>query len=151
MQSGTICQRLVFTVRPADEITHAAQLMREKHVGYLVVVEPDRLTGRPRPVGVVTDRDIVVGIVARGVDPSAVRVSDLMTRDPIAARESDSMEVALQKMRRTGVRRLPIVNDRGELSGILAIDDILAVIAGDAQDIASTIRTQRQVEGTVRG
>jgi len=150
MQTGTICQRLVFTVRPADEITHAAQLMREKHVGFLVVVEPDRLTGSPRPVGVVTDRDIVVGVVARGVDPSVVRVSDLMTCNPITARESDSMEVALQKMRRAGVRRLPIANDRGELSGVLAIDDVLAVIACDVQDIASAIRTERQIEGTAR-
>jgi CBS domain-containing protein len=150
MQAGTICQRLVFTVRRTDEITHAARLMREKHVGYLVVVEPDPLTGCVRPVGVITDRDIVVSVVAREVDPTAVQVGDIMTLSPIAALESDSMEFALQQMRQFGVRRLPIVNDRRELVGILALDDVLRVIAGDAQDVVSTIRTERQVEGGMR-
>src|SRR5215831_10612920 len=66
MEVGTICQRLVFTIRRFDEVTRAAQLMREKHVGYLAVVELDPLA---RPVGVFTDRDIVIGVVARGGGP----------------------------------------------------------------------------------
>src|SRR5262249_61033265 len=109
MQVGTICQRLVFTIRRFDEVTRAAQLMREKHVGYLVVVELDPLA---RPVGVLTDRDIVIGVVARGVDPKAVCVGDIMTVDTITAREADSGEAALGKMRGFGGRPLPGGNDR---------------------------------------
>src|SRR5215467_3803314 len=100
MEVGTICQRLVFTIRRCDELTRAAQLMREKHVGYLVVVELDPLA---RPVGVLTDRDIVIGVVARGVGPKAVRVGDIMTIDPVTTREADSVGAALQKMREFGV------------------------------------------------
>jgi CBS domain-containing protein len=150
MQVATLCQRLVFTVRRSDEVTRAAQLMREKHVGYLVVVEPDPVAGFPRPVGVLTDRDIVVSVMAREVDPKAVRVGDVMTTNPVMVRESDAMEVALHRMREFGVRRLPVVNGRRELVGILATDDVLKVIAGDTQDVVSAICNERQIEGVQR-
>jgi len=150
MQVGTLCQRLVFTICQSDEISRAAQVMREKHVGYLVVVEPNPVRGIPRPVGVLTDRDIVVSVVAREVDPKTVRVGDIMTPDPVLAAEWESMEAALQKMRQFGVRRLPVVNGYRELVGILAIDDVLRVIAGDAQDVVSTIRSGRRMEGESR-
>ena len=147
MQVGTICQRLVFTIRRFDEVTRAAQLMREKHVGYLVVIELDPLA---RPVGVLTDRDIVTGVVARGVDAKAVCVGDIMTVDPVTTREADSVAAALQKMREHGVRRLPVVNDRRELVGILAIDDVLQVIAGGTQEVVNTIRKERLMESVTR-
>jgi len=147
MEVGTICQRLVFTIRRSDEVSRAAQLMREKHVGYLVVVELNPLA---RPVGVLTDRDIVVGVIARGVDPKALCVGDIMTVKLITARESDSVEAALRKMREFGLRRLPVVNDRRELVGILALDDVLQVIAGDAQEIVTAIHKGRQIEGVTR-
>jgi CBS domain-containing protein len=150
MQVGSLCQRLVFTICQSDEISRAAQVMREKHVGYLVVVEPIPVRGLPRPVGVLTDRDIVVSVVAREVDPRTVRVGDIMTANPILAAEWESMEPALQKMRQFGVRRLPVVNGYRELVGILAIDDVLKVIAGDAQDVVSTIRSGRRMEGESR-
>jgi predicted transcriptional regulator len=77
----------------------------------------------------------------------AVRVDDIMTANPITAQESDSIEGALEKMRQFGVRRMPIVNDRNELVGILAIDDLLKVIAGDAQQLVDAIGKERQIEG----
>lgn len=150
MQVGDLCQRLVFTIRRSDEVSRAAQLMREKHVGYLVVAEPDPAGGFPRPAGVLTDRDIVVSVVAREVDPKAVRVGDIMTLNPVTALESEPIQAALFKMREFGVRRLPIVNARRELVGILAIDEVLKVIAGDAQDVVATIRNERQMEGVAR-
>ena len=150
MQVGSLCQRLVFTICQSDEISRAAQVMREKHVGYLVVVEPNPVRGIPRPVGVLTDRDIVVSVVARDVDPRTVRVGDIMTANPVLAAEWESMEAALQKMRQFGVRRLPVVNGYRELVGVLAVDDVLKVIAGDAQDVVSTIRGGRQIEGVSR-
>src|SRR5579863_8680444 len=106
MKIGAICQRLVHTVGDSEEVTRAAKLMREKHVGYLVVVEPDLVGPTVRPVGVLTDRDIVTMVVALEIDPKSLRVRDIMTANPVTAEESDSMEVALSKMREFGIRRL---------------------------------------------
>jgi CBS domain-containing protein len=150
MQVGTLCERLVFTISESDEISRAGRIMREKHVGYLVVVEPDPVGGFPRPVGVLTDRDIVVSVVAREVDPKTVRVGDIMTTNPVVAVEWESMEAALEKMRQFGVRRLPVVNGYRGLVGILAIDDVLKVVVGDAQEVVSTICNERQMEGVAR-
>ena len=147
MEVGTICQRLVFTIRRSDEVSRVAQLMREKHIGYLVVVELNPLA---RPVGVLTDRDIVVGVIARGVDPKTVCVGDIMTVKPITVRESDSVAAALQKMREFGIRRLPVVNECRELVGVLSMDEVLQVIAGDAQQVVNAIHRERQIEGVKR-
>jgi predicted transcriptional regulator len=149
MNVGTICQRLVINVRRSDEVVSAAQLMRSKHVGYLVVVEPTN-EGTVRPVGVLTDRDIVVEVVAGEVDPRTLRVDDIMTADPVTVGENDSVEEALREMRQSGVRRVPVVNQRGELVGIVAADDALNVVAGDALDIVNVVRNERQIEGRRR-
>lgn len=77
-----ICQRNVETIREFNDLTAAAQLMREKRIGYLVVVAPDLVQGGLKPVGVLTDRDVVVAVVAGGVDAKTLRVGDLMTRHP---------------------------------------------------------------------
>src|SRR3569832_2199763 len=85
MNAGALCKKSPVTVREFDELTAAAQLMREQHVGYLVVVEPTPFEGGYKPVGVLTDRDIVVGVVAKQVDLRSFRVSDLMSRQPVVA------------------------------------------------------------------
>jgi CBS domain-containing protein len=148
MNVSTMCQRLLFTILPADEVIRAAQVMREKHVGYLVVVEPQE--GGLRPVGVLTDRDIVVAVVAREVDPAVVRVGEIMTPNPVTVAATASIEQAFQELRRAGVRRAPVVGQRGELVGVLSFDDLLKVIAGETQDLVGAIRTGRQIEGMVR-
>ena len=150
MNAGTICQRPPIMIGRADEVTRAAQLMRDKHIGYLVVVEPHPLEGCFRTVGVLTDRDIVVTVVARQVDPAAVRVGEIMTPNPLTIAETASTAQALQELRRAGVRRIPVVGLRGELVGVLSFDDLMEVIAGETQDMASAIRNERQIEGTVR-
>jgi CBS domain-containing protein len=149
MNVGTICQRLVFNVRRLDEVVRAAQLMRSKHVGYLVVVEPEN-AGALRPVGVLTDRDIVVAVVAREVDPRTLRVGDIMTTDLVTVGENDSVEDALRKMRQFGVRRLPVVNQRDELVGVVAADDALKVIAGNALDVVTAVSNEYQLEARKR-
>jgi CBS domain-containing protein len=150
MNAGTSCQRLVFTVRRSDEVIGAAQIMREKHVGYLVVVEPDSSGKLLRPVGVLSDRDIVIAVVARDLDPKALQVGDIMTANPLTVGESSSIEEALQTMRQFGIRRLPVVGRLGELVGILATDDVLRVLAGDTQDIVAAMGNERQVEAVRR-
>ena len=149
MNVGTVCQRLVVSVARSDEVVRAAQLMRSEHVGYLVVVESTKAEAR-RPVGVLTDRDIVVAVVAREVDPQTLRVGDIMTSDPITVGEDDSVEEALRQMRQFGVRRLPVVNHRGELMGVVAVDDVLKVLAGDALEIISAVDNERQLEARRR-
>src|SRR5688572_9194655 len=81
MNVGQICQRNVVTVRASDDLSTAARMMREKHIGYLIVVEPTS-QGERTPVGVLTDRDIVVAVVAQDADPRALTVGDVMTCNP---------------------------------------------------------------------
>jgi CBS domain-containing protein len=124
--------------------------MREKHIGYLVVVEADVADGSQRPIGVLTDRDIVTTVVARETDPRSLRVGDIMTQQPVTASIADSIDKALREMRRVGVRRLPVVGQRGELVGILSLDDVLDVLAGELQNVAGSIRNEQVIEGTLR-
>ena len=149
MNAGILCQRLLVTVRATDEILQAAQLMRQKHVGYLVVT--DAVAGAAaRPVGVLTDRDIVITVVARELDPRSVRVADIMTTNPVTVSEDTSLQDALQLMREASVRRIPVLDAQGSLAGVLSLDDVLQVFALDAQNVAAAVREERQVEGRLR-
>jgi CBS domain-containing protein len=150
MNIKALCHRNPITVRGSDELVKAAQLMREKHIGYLVVVEPDGSDGSQRPVGVLTDRDIVTTVVARETDPRSLRVADVMTQQPVTASATDSLEKVLREMRRIGVRRLPIVGQGGELVGVLSLDDVLDSLAGQLQNVAGSIRNEQVIEGTLR-
>jgi CBS domain-containing protein len=150
MNVGEACQRNVITVRPFDELLKAVELMRERHIGYVVVVEPGVADGLLHPVGVLTDRDILITVVARGEDPRTLRVDDVMTRQPLTIRQTESIDVALREMRRLGVRRVPVAGERGELAGILSLDDVLEVLAGELQNVAGSIRHAREVEGALR-
>lgn len=150
MKVGDICTRTVVTVREFDELTAAAQLMRQKHIGYLIVVEPKVDTDTLVPVGVVTDRDIVVAVVAREADPRTLKVGDVMTRQPILTQEDNSISTALYHMREIGVRRLPVVGRGGELRGVLSLDDVLDALAEELTDVASSIRRELKVESALR-
>jgi CBS domain-containing protein len=118
--------------------------MREQHVGFLIVHGPADVLRRP--IGVLTDRDLVLGVMARDVDPHAVTVEDVMTRQPLIANEADELNDMLQGMRLAGVRRVPVVDARGALTGIMAIDDAIGVVAGLVCDIAGSIRSGQQQE-----
>ncbi|MEO8019771.1 MAG: CBS domain-containing protein [Pseudomonadota bacterium] len=150
MDVADITRRNPITIRPTDDVMAAAQLMREHHIGYLVVAETDFNDDIVRPIGVLTDRDIVVGIVARGVDPSSVTVRDVMTAKPVTVTRADSVARATQEMRRIGVRRLPVVGSLGELDGVLSLDDVLDAISGDLQNLAGAIRNEQRVEKSLR-
>ena len=149
MDTGQLCSRKPITVRRSDDLIRAAQVMREKHIGYLVVVDSDA-DQPPQPVGVVTDRDIVIAVVAREADARELRVGDIMTQPPITIGEAEPAEKALREMRRIGVRRLPVVGKAGELIGVISLDDVLEVLATDLQHIAGAVRHQRQIEGSLR-
>jgi CBS domain-containing protein len=150
MDIGKICNRNVVTVRETDELTRAAQLMREKHIGYLVVAKPSLTDATLTPVGVITDRDIVVAVVAREADPRSLKVGDVMTRQPAVADEGSSVATGLQLMRQIGVRRLPVIGRGGMLVGVLSLDDVLDAIAGELTDIAGSIRHEIKMEDALR-
>lgn len=150
MDIGKICNRNVVTVRAFDELSAAAQLMRERHIGYLVVVEPHLIEGTLKPVGVITDRDIVVAVVARETDPRSLKVGDVMTRQPAVVEEGSSVAAALHLMRQIGVRRLPVVGRSGMLVGVLSLDDVLDALGGEMMDIAGLIRREIKMEDALR-
>jgi CBS domain-containing protein len=145
-----LCQYDVATIRPFDELTKAAKLMRERHVGYLVVIEPEFTDGSNRPVGVLTDRDIVVRVLARGADPRTLRVSDVMTRDPVVVSATDSLGKALHSMRRIGVRRVPVVGYQEQLVGVLSLDEVIDALSGGLSQVAGSIRQEQRTEEALR-
>jgi CBS domain-containing protein len=150
VEVSKLCKSNLVTVRPSDELTTAAQLMREKHVGYVIVVEPILQEGTIKPVGVITDRDIVVSVVARGVDPRTLRVGEVMTQKPVVVSEGDTVQNAIQEMRRMGIRRIPVVGDRGELVGVLSLDEIIDHLAVQLEDVAGSMRSEQIVERSMR-
>ena len=134
----------VATIDAAADVAQAAVLMRQEHVGDLIVTS--QRDGRTVPVGVITDRDIVVEIVARAVAPASVRVGDMLKRDLISLREEHGLEFALGRMRQGGVRRAPVVDAVGRLIGVLTIDDAIDHLARQLNDVAGTIRCQQAIE-----
>ncbi len=126
MTIGEVCNREVIITDEDSSVIEAAQLMREMHVGDLIVVK--EINGENHPVGIVTDRDLVVEVLAQEVNTNGVAIRDVMTRDPQAVGEEMNSLEALKQMRQLGVRRMPVVNDRGGLVGILTVDDALSLI-----------------------
>jgi CBS domain-containing protein len=99
---------------------------------------------------VLTDRDTVVAVVARDVDPHALKVSDVMTRKPVFITEDDSIEDSVREMRRIGVRRMPVIGQSGNLVGVVSIDDVLETLAEELGNIAGTIRNEQRAESALR-
>jgi len=148
MNVGRICSRRLVTVNPQLSLKEPAELMREKCVGFLVVVPADPRASRC-PVGALTDRDIVVSAVAQSVDPNAIKVGEVMTARPTVAGEADPIRDAMRTMHTMGVRRLPVVNARGELAGVLSLDDLRQFIAEEVVNLAATVRNGQHIEGAL--
>mgnify|MGYP001555051704 FL=1 len=146
MNAGERCNRQVVTATRETSITGAAQLMRDKHVGSLIVVE--NRDNHPEPVGILTDRDIVIEVLAENVDPDAVTVGDVMTTAVLKVCEHDSIFEVAQRMRARGVRRVPVVSKQRELVGVLAQDDILALL-GEELSLLVKVST-REVEQEIK-
>jgi CBS domain-containing protein len=148
MSIGVLCNREVIVTGPETSAQEAAELMRTHHVGDIVVVE--ERGGERRPVGLITDRDLVVELLAQRVDPAAVTVKDLMTRDLETVLEGTDFWDALSHMRACGVRRIPVVNGRGGLEGIFTFDDALELIAEGLADLVKVVGRQISREQRVR-
>ena len=122
---GSLCSRTVILAHAEDRLVEVARRMRDRHVGSLVVV--DERDDRRYPIGVVTDRDLVVGAMAMRADEIAsLQVSDLLERTVVTAPEFMEVPEAVSLMRAHGIRRLPIVDGDGVLQGLVTMDDLLA-------------------------
>jgi CBS domain-containing protein len=150
MGIGDICRRDVVTIAPDASLGYAAHLMREKHVGMLVVVGPVADHGDLVVQGVLTDRDIVLTVVGRDAEPKDFKVMDVMTRNPLLIAEGTSIAGAVRLMRTDGVRRVPVVGARNELVGVLSIDDVLDVMADELTAISGAIRGEQARERVMR-
>jgi CBS domain-containing protein len=144
---GEFCNRRVVIADKAESLHDAASRMRSEHVGSLVVVEGGP-RGQRMPIGVLTDRDIVVAVLARSDRHlSSITVEDAMTPNPATtAREGEDLALTMKKMRDQGVRRIPVVNAAGELAGITCFDDVLEYLAGELDGLARVLPRQRERE-----
>jgi CBS domain-containing protein len=127
---------LLATTAEDDTVEAAAAAMRDRRVGCLVV------TREGHPVGIVTDRDLVVRVLAEGLDPRGLRIRDVVTYDPITVALHEGIETAAERMRKHGVRRLPIVDHQGVAVGIVTADDLLVLLGGEIGALSRAIDSE---------
>jgi len=148
MTVGKICNREAITIQRDETVLEAAKLMRQYHVGAVIVI--DKLNGRIAPVGIVTDRDLVVEVLATELDETVVTVGDIMAAEVFTVKESIATYEAIEFMRRKTIRRLPIVDEAGELVGILTLDDALQLLSEELLDLAKLVRYEQKKESRHR-
>ena len=134
MRCGHVCTKDVQLAPLRAPARDAAQLMARWNVGTLVVIDETE-----RPIGLVTDRDLVLRVLATGEDPDEVPVETLMTRFPTTIGYGDSVEVALEVMRTEHIRRLPVVREDGSLVGILTLDDVMSVLVDELSAVQEVV------------
>jgi CBS domain-containing protein len=148
MNISDICTVQTISCSRDETVQGAAFLMRKHHVGDLVVVDGSDDTAIP--VGIVTDRDIVVSVVALGLDPASLQVGDIMSDDLLTCREEDDVYQTIEHMRVRGIRRVPVVNRHGGLAGIVSADDLLEFLAEEMGDLSRISGSQQAVERRAR-
>lgn len=145
MTVGKFCFREVVVADESSTILEVAKLMRTHHVGNVVVVRRDGELAKP--VGIITDRDIVVELIATETDYNALMARDLTGGELVTAHEDESLWDSLQKMRSRGIHRLVIVDSKGGLAGILSVDDVLELLADEITMLAKiSFRSQWREE-----
>jgi CBS domain-containing protein len=143
MTAGEVCNRQVVFTRPETPIVDAVSLMKTHHVGDVVVVrEPD---GERVPIGILTDRDVALA-VERLLRAPQMRVADVMSAGLVTSPEGENLYDALKKMQSHGIRRLPVVNDRGGLEGILTFDDVIELLSEELTDLAKLVAKEQKRE-----
>jgi CBS domain-containing protein len=122
--------------------------MRERHVGNLIVV--DGADNERVPVGIITDRDIVLGVISVKLEPDVITVGDLLNGELVTATDTQGIFETIEQMRLQGVRRMPIVNEKGYLVGIISLDDLIRLIASELKEIADLITWEQRREELLR-
>lgn len=148
MTVSEVCIKDVITIEVGKSLTEAAMLMREHHVGDVVVVE--NKDGQCFPLGIVTDRDLVTEVVATELDPDVITVGDIMLETLVVVKDDADLTEASKLMASKGVRRIPVVSKSGELVGIVALDDLLEVIGNIFCNLAKLLNKQQKNEFNTR-
>ena len=137
MSLERFCRKSVVTVQPHQTVQEAATQMRDHHVGAIVVVEKDRA------VGILTDRDVTLRAIAEGRDPRTTPIGEVMSRDLKVLRGDEKIDDAVSSIRAAGVRRLPIVDATGKPIGMVTLDDLVVLMAGELGAAAGAVRENR--------
>ncbi len=138
MSVGRICSREVYLVEESDSVAAAAKRMKSARVGTLVVVDEEKA-----PIGIITDRDLALRVLAEDRDPQAVMVRAVMTGDVRMVSEDTPIESALSLMRSVRCRRLPVINESREVVGIVSVDDVLLLLAEEFQLLETLIEREQ--------
>ncbi len=141
MSLERVCRKEVVTVSPHTNLLEVARLLRSQHVGSVVVVE------ERRPVGILTDRDIIVKVVAEEKDTKAIQAYEIMTTNPALININLDPLDATRIMRERGLRRLPVVDENRHLLGIITLDDLLALLGKETENLAEAVHTELAKEG----
>lgn len=141
MRIDDICTGDVVDISPESSVREAAHRMRAAHVGSLVVVNRNA-RGRI-PIGMLTDRDIVVSVVSPGIDPDVLTVGDVMTHPVVSCTVDEDLFAALERMRQAGVRRLPVLDALGDLSGLLSADDVVSALGWHLRELSRAMTTEQ--------
>lgn len=144
MLVGSLCSQRPVCVSTGAPISDVARLMRDRHVGAVIVTEGD--SQRLRAIGMITDRDIVRAQLERSADLSRLSAGEVMTRDPLLIGEEESVDGAIANLRARGVRRAPVVAPDGTLVGLISADDLLTHVAHKLMGLAEVVGWQRRIE-----
>jgi CBS domain-containing protein len=145
MSLERICSKDVVTISSDATVLEAAKLMHSKHIGCLVVTEEFR------PIGIVTDRDIVLKVVASEKRPAETAVKQIMTTNPTLVNVNYDLLDAVRLMRDRGVRRLPVVDEHRRLLGIITMDDVLTAFGAEVGDLAGAVQKEFDLEAAAAG
>jgi CBS domain-containing protein len=148
MPVGELAIRQVVIASRDTSVLEAAKLMRQYHVGDIVIT--DETDGKRLPVGIVTDRDIVLEVLAQEIDAAKLSVGDIMSGDLITVREYEGVLQTIQLMRAKGARRAPVVDKEGALIGIISADDFVELLADELSDLAKLISREQKREAEAR-
>jgi len=148
MPIGEVCVRQVVVAPRAASVLEAAKLMREYHVGDVLVTEERE--GRRVPVGIVTDRDIVLEVLAQDLDAGSLSVGEIMSNDLVTVAQNEGVFQTIQRMRAKGARRAPVVDDSGVLMGIVCVDDLVELLAEELNELAKLVSREQKREAELR-
>ena len=140
MKVGEMCSRGVVSLLESASLRDVADLMKERHVGAVVVLA--EYSTCLRPAGIITDRDIVRAQLTHVADLSRLCVADVMTKSLLTLRDDEELENAIETLRVHSVRRAPVVNARGDLVGFLSTDDLIAEVARQVNSLAQLLQRQ---------
>lgn len=148
MPASEYCRSETAVISKDASIPDAARLMRNHHVGEVIVVE--QMDGKSVPVGILTDRDLVLEIIAMDINMEKITVGNVMSLDLVTVAENESLSTMLETMKQHGIRRLPVVDDNGMLTGLVNYEDILQALMEQMTSLVNLIDSERRIEQMLR-